>query len=254
MPIESSAVQHLDRIHRPLITRQLDEVDLARIHAEALLEGWTPGAPAAASPLPVADGPYHAYGKRLFDIAFSSAVLLLLGSWLFPLIALVVRLDSKGPALFRQLRVGQGGVLFCCWKFRTMTCSQDTRFVQAQKNDPRVTRVGAFLRRTNLDELPQFFNVWCGQMSVIGPRPHVPDLDEMFGDRVPGYTLRHTVKPGVSGLAQVSGCRGETRSVREMKHRIRFDVFYSRNFSLRLDVKLVVLTVFAALAGDRRAY
>lgn len=197
---------------------------------------------------------YSRKGKRLFDMAFSSLFLALLGFWLLPLIALAVRLDSKGPALFRQHRVGEGGKLFLCLKFRTMSHDPEAVFVQARKQDNRITRVGRILRKTNLDELPQFLNVLLGDMSVVGPRPHVPELDRLFGDLVPGYTQRTASLPGVTGLAQVSGCRGETRSVREMTHRIRFDLFYSRNVSLLLDLRIIVATVWCALAGDKKAY
>lgn len=197
---------------------------------------------------------YVRAGKRAFDVVFSAAFLVLIASWLFPLIALLIRLDSKGPILFRQRRVGLNGEVFECLKFRTMRHDPEGRFVQAQKDDPRITRVGAFLRKTNLDEVPQFINVVRGEMSVVGPRPHVPDLDHKFCDVVPGYLARNAVKPGVTGLAQVSGCRGETRSVREMTHRIRFDIFYTRNVSLFIDLKIIVLTVVRVLQGDRKAY
>jgi putative colanic acid biosynthesis UDP-glucose lipid carrier transferase len=199
-------------------------------------------------------GLYQRSGKRLFDLAFSAAFLVLVASWLFPVIALLIRLDSKGPILFRQRRVGLNGETFECLKFRTMRHDPEGKFVQAQKDDPRITRVGAFLRKTNLDEVPQFINVMHGEMSVVGPRPHVPDLDHKFCDVVPGYLARNAVKPGVTGLAQVSGCRGETRSVREMTHRIRFDIFYTRNVSLFIDLKIIVLTVMRVLQGDRKAY
>lgn len=201
-----------------------------------------------------ADGFYLRVGKRTFDVAFSLMFMLLIGSWLFPLIALAIRIDSAGPVFFRQSRVGLDGKIFRCLKFRTMVHCPDAGFVQAQKNDSRITRVGAMLRRTNLDEIPQFLNVLRGEMSVIGPRPHVPELDHMFQDLVPQYPLRNAVKPGVSGLAQISGCRGETRSIREMNHRVRFDVFYCRNISLTMDLKLIALTVIRALRGDERAY
>ena len=150
-------------------------------------------------------GLYQRSGKRLFDLAFSAAFLVLVASWLFPVIALLIRLDSKGPILFRQRRVGLNGETFECLKFRTMRHDPEGKFVQAQKDDPRITRVGAFLRKTNLDEVPQFINVMHGEMSVVGPRPHVPDLDHKFCDVVPGYLARNAVKPGVTGLAQVSG-------------------------------------------------
>lgn len=199
-------------------------------------------------------GLYQRSGKRLFDLAFSAAFLVLVASWLFPVIALFIRLDSKGPILFRQRRVGLNGKTFECLKFRTMRFDPEGKFVQAQKNDPRITRVGAFLRRTNFDELPQFLNVLKGEMSVVGPRPHVADLDHVFAGVVPGYTNRNTVRPGVTGLAQVSGCRGETRSVRDMTHRVRFDIFYCRTLSFVMDLKIILLTVVGTLKGDERAY
>lgn len=199
-------------------------------------------------------GIYAQLGKRWFDMAFALFFMATLGFWLLPLIALIVRLDSRGPALFRQARVGINGELFTCLKFRTMTHNPDAQFVQAQKNDCRITRVGRVLRKTNLDELPQFINVLLGDMSIVGPRPHVPELDRLFGDLVPGYTSRTAARPGVTGLAQVSGCRGETRSVREMTHRIRFDLFYAKNMGFWLDLKIIVATVWCALAGDQKAY
>lgn len=215
-------------------------------------ESWGP----VASPGQVerADGFYARFGKRIFDILAAGAFMLTLGFWLLPLIGLLIKLDSRGPVFFRQGRVGKNGVVFPCVKFRTMYHDPQARFVQAQKDDPRVTRVGRVLRRTNLDELPQFLNVLKGQMSVIGPRPHVPELDAAFGDRVPGYLHRTVVAPGVSGLAQVSGCRGETCSVRNMTHRVRFDLFYAKNMSLRMDIKIIFQTIWLALRGDERAY
>lgn len=197
---------------------------------------------------------YSRFGKRLFDVVFASAFLFLIGSWLLPLLAVIIRLDSPGPALFRQKRVGIGGRIFVCLKFRTMSHDPDAVFVQTQRNDPRVTRVGAFLRRSNLDELPQFLNVLVGDMSVVGPRPHVPELDEAFSGSVPSYSCRNLVRPGVTGLAQVSGCRGETRSVREMNHRVRFDVFYIRSISLVVDVKIIIKTAASVIFGDKHAF
>lgn len=197
---------------------------------------------------------YTRGGKRAFDFLFALTFMLLVGFWLLPLVGLLIKLDTRGPVFFRQQRVGRGGATFWCMKFRTMTHDPKAQFAQAQKNDPRVTRVGRVLRKTNLDEIPQFINVLKGEMSVVGPRPHVPELDQVFGNRVPGYLHRTTVAPGVTGLAQVSGCRGETRSVRNMTHRVRFDLFYVKNISLRLDIKLIFLTVWVAIKGDDSAY
>lgn len=192
--------------------------------------------------------------KRLHDIIFSLSFMLVCGIWLFPLIAIAIKLDSRGPVFFNQARVGWKGRKFFCLKFRTMSYDPNACFVQAQKDDPRVTRVGKFLRKTNLDELPQFINVLKGEMSVVGPRPHVGELDLLHCDEVPGYKLRHLVRPGVTGLAQVSGCRGATQSLRDMEHRIRFDLFYVRNMNFMLDIKIIALTVLRVLQGDSNAY
>jgi putative colanic acid biosynthesis UDP-glucose lipid carrier transferase len=192
--------------------------------------------------------------NRLLDVTFSLGFLLVTGPWLFPVIAILIKLGSRGPVLFRQERVGWMGDRFVCLKFRTMSVDPDAEFTQAQKNDPRVTRVGKFLRQTNLDELPQFINVLRGEMSVVGPRPHVYQLDELHCDTVPGYELRTLIRPGVTGLAQISGCRGETRSLRDMEHRIRFDLFYLKNMSLMLDLKIILLTALRVVQGDSKAY
>ena len=216
--------------------------------------GGFQGARSAALNVPRVRRFYSRYGKRVFDIVFSTAFLLLVGFWLIPLIGLIIKMDSSGPAFFRQRRVGLAGAEFTCLKFRTMSHQPGAGFKQTERNDPRVTRVGAFLRRTNLDELPQFINVLLGQMSVVGPRPHVPELDEAFASSVPSYSCRNLVRPGVTGLAQISGCRGETRSVREMNHRIRFDVFYIRSLSFAVDLQLIVKTVLSVLKGDDRAF
>jgi len=197
---------------------------------------------------------YSRIGKRLFDLAFAATFLLLIGVWLLPLIGLIIKLNSPGPALFRQRRVGLGGAEFTCLKFRTMSHRPGAEFKQVERNDPRVTKVGAILRKTNLDELPQFINVLTGDMSVVGPRPHVPELDEAFSGSVPSYSCRNLVRPGVTGLAQISGCRGETRSVREMNHRVRFDVFYVRSLSFRMDLSIIVGTLISVLRGDDRAF
>ncbi|WP_169577516.1 sugar transferase [Sinimarinibacterium sp. CAU 1509] len=193
-------------------------------------------------------------GKRAFDLAFSAAFLGTVGIWLIPIIGAAIKLDSPGPVFFRQRRTGLNGQTFTCLKFRTMRHSPGEGFKQAKQNDHRVTRVGRFLRKTNLDEIPQFINVLLGDMSVVGPRPHVPELDAKFSSYVPGYAQRHLIKPGVTGLAQVSGCRGETRSVREMRNRVRFDCFYLRNAAFGLDMRIVFWTVSTMLGGDDRAY
>ncbi len=199
-------------------------------------------------------GFYARYGKRAFDILFASAFLVGAAIWLFPLIVLAIRLESRGPALFRQQRIGLNGVPFNCLKFRTMVHAPDAPFQQAQQNDPRVTRVGRFLRRHNLDELPQFFNVLIGEMSVVGPRPHVAALDDLYSSRLPGYCNRNLVPPGVTGLAQISGHRGETRTLREMAQRVRLDLFYVRRYTLALDIRTIFATIRRGIEGDDKAY
>lgn len=183
-----------------------------------------------------------------------STLVLAGGSCLYVLIAAAVKLDSPGPVLFRQKRIGLDGVPFDCLKFRTMQHAPQAAFCQAQKDDPRVTRVGRLLRKTNLDELPQFINVLRGEMSVVGPRPHVPELDGDFAGRVPGYTRRTRVRPGITGLAQVCGRRGETRKLADMRQRVRLDLFYTRNAGLLFDLKIVAATARNTLLGDLKAY
>lgn len=191
--------------------------------------------------------------KRAFDIIFASTVLILVFSWLFPIIALSIKLNSKGPVFFKQLRAGKGNKPFSCLKFRTMIVNPP-EFKQATKNDPRVTRIGKFLRKTSLDELPQFINVLKGEMSIIGPRPHPLKLNEEFSPRIEKFMARHYVKPGITGLAQAKGYRGETRTDHSMRGRVKLDRFYIENWSFILDLKIIIATVIALAKGDQQAY
>jgi putative colanic acid biosynthesis UDP-glucose lipid carrier transferase len=169
-------------------------------------------------------------------------------------IAAAIKLDSPGPVLFRQRRYGLDGREITVYKFRTMTVQEDGDVVrQATKDDDRITRVGRMLRRTSLDELPQFINVVQGRMSVVGPRPHAVAHNETYRKLVDGYMVRHKVKPGVTGWAQVNGFRGETDTVDKMQQRIEYDLAYLRNWSLRLDLMIVLKTALV-LFGDRKAY
>jgi putative colanic acid biosynthesis UDP-glucose lipid carrier transferase len=182
--------------------------------------------------------------KRTEDLLLS-VFTLLLTSPLFFLIGLGIKLTSRGPLLFKQWRYGLDGQPIEIYKFRTMTvCEKDEEFKQAVPCDPRVTRFGAILRRTSLDELPQFINVLQGRMSIVGPRPHPVPLNEAYRKRVPGYMLRHKVKPGVTGLAQVNGWRGETDTLEKMEKRIEYDLEYLRQWSLFLDLKIIALTIW----------
>jgi len=186
--------------------------------------------------------------KRLEDLVLL-ALILVPALPLMLLIAAGVKLSSPGPVLFKQRRYGLSGKVVEVWKFRTMTVMEDGEQVaQARRGDPRITRLGAFLRRASLDELPQFFNVFQGHMSVVGPRPHAVAHNEQYRRLVPGYMLRHKVKPGITGWAQVNGWRGETDTLEKMRKRIEYDLYYIRNWSIWLDLKIVVLTVLRGFA------
>ncbi len=200
----------------------------------------------------VFDSPFYGIDggvKRLEDIVLSSLILLLISPVML-LIALGIKLTSPGSVLFKQRRYGLNGEVVEVWKFRSMTVSDNgDTVVQAKKNDARVTRFGAFLRRTSLDELPQFFNVLQGHMSIVGPRPHAVAHNEEYRRLIHGYMLRHKIKPGITGWAQVNGWRGETDTLEKMQKRIEFDLAYKRNWSLWLDIKIIFLTVFKGFIG-----
>jgi len=180
--------------------------------------------------------------KRGFDIVFSSLVIIFLLSWLLPLLAILIKLDSRGPVFFVQKRVGFLGKTFRCFKFRTMIVNSVCDHQQAISNDPRITRLGKFLRISSLDEMPQFFNVLMGDMSIVGPRPHMHKDNEDFGKIVNNYRLRHYAKPGITGMAQVKGYRGPAKNFHSIFHRYQWDAFYVRNANASLDFKIIRLT------------
>lgn len=192
--------------------------------------------------------------KRIFDIFFSILAIVFLLSWLTPLLAILIKLESKGPALFKQEREGLGGYHFTCYKFRSMKVNKYSDKLHAKKNDERITKVGAFLRKTSIDELPQFFNVLKGDMSIVGPRPHVSSFSEDYQKEIDNYMERHAVKPGITGLAQVSGYRGEVTKRSDIKNRIRLDIFYIENWSLLLDIRIIAQTLFNVFRGEEKAY
>jgi len=192
--------------------------------------------------------------KRVFDIVFSSFVILTILSWLVPITSIAIKLDSKGPIFFKQKRAGRDNKPFNCIKFRTMILNSEADTKQATKDDQRITSLGKFLRRSSLDEIPQFFNVLVGDMSVIGPRPHPLKLNEQFSSRIEKLMSRHYVKPGITGLAQSMGYRGETKSLQDMRNRIKLDRFYIENWSFYLDVKIIIQTVVSLLRGSENAY
>ncbi|WP_027076564.1 exopolysaccharide biosynthesis polyprenyl glycosylphosphotransferase [Maribacter antarcticus] len=192
--------------------------------------------------------------KRAFDIVFSLFVIFGLLLWLGPLLALLIRLESKGPVFFIQKRTGFDNNEFQCFKFRSMAVNENADAKQAGKNDMRVTKIGKFIRKTSIDELPQFYNVLFGNMSVVGPRPHMLKHTDEYANRVDKYMLRHFVKPGITGLAQVRGYRGEIENDIDIQNRIKFDIFYVENWSFFLDLKIVVQTIVNAIKGEEKAY
>jgi putative colanic acid biosynthesis UDP-glucose lipid carrier transferase len=205
----------------------------------------------------VCETPFHGTTgviKRLSDVLMASAALLLTAPLMLA-IAIAIKTTMPGPVLFKQRRYGLDGEQIVVWKFRTMKVQEDGAEVrQATRNDERVTSLGGLLRRTSLDELPQFFNVLQGSMSVVGPRPHAVAHNEMYRKLIKGYMIRHKVKPGITGWAQINGARGETETVDKMKRRIEYDLDYLRRWSLRLDLLIVWRTVWQAVRGDKNAY
>jgi len=193
--------------------------------------------------------------KRIFDILFSLIVLIGICSWLFPVIILLIKLDgSKGPAFFIQKRYGYHDKVFDCLKFRTMRSENNTAQNTTAVDDNRITKIGKFLRKTSLDEMPQFINVLKGEMTVVGPRPHMLLVDDFYKPKISRYSLRSMVKPGITGLAQVSGLRGDEGDMNiGMKKRILADSFYVRNWSFSMDIVIILKTIFLVIIGDKNA-
>lgn len=192
--------------------------------------------------------------KRAFDIVFSMCILLFIFPFLFPIIAILIKKQSRGPVFFKQLRSGKDNKEFYCYKFRTMVLNEGSDKIQATKSDERITSIGKILRKTNLDELPQFFNVLKGEMSVIGPRPHMIKHTEEYQKRVDKFMIRHFVKPGITGWAQVNGFRGITETPKKMIKRVRYDVWYIENWSMVLDFKIVIMTILNMFKGEKNAF
>lgn len=197
--------------------------------------------------------------KRVFDVLFASTFFITIGVFIFPIIAIIIKLTSKGPVFFKQERWGINNQKITCYKFRSMIKeSSDVdevgNYNQATKDDPRTTSIGKLLRKTNLDELPQFWNVLLGNMSVVGPRPHPTPLNIESAQTVENYMLRHLVLPGITGLAQVNGCRGETKTTEEMQRRVNFDLYYIHRWSFWLDLQIIIQTIVNIFRGDQNAY
>ena len=200
------------------------------------------------------DEPINLFIKRSFDIFFSLLVIIGILSWLTPLIGFLIKIESKGPVFFKQKRNGLDYKEFYCYKFRSMKPNPEAHLHQIRKGDPRVTRIGKFIRKTSIDELPQFINVLKGDMSVVGPRPHMVSHTHMYAEKIDKFMVRHFIKPGITGLAQVSGFRGEVEDDDFIKNRVKYDIYYLENWSIIMDIRIVIKTVFDALRGDDKAY
>ena len=197
--------------------------------------------------------------KRIFDIIFSFLVIIFVFSWLFPIVCILIKLTSKGPVFFNQYRWGINNQKIKCYKFRTMyigsnEVAKDGTYMPAKKDDQRITTIGKFLRKTSIDEMPQFFNVLIGSMSVVGPRPHPIPLNLESQEQIHNYLLRHLVKPGISGWAQVNGNRGEVKIMSEMQDRVNFDIWYIENWTLWLDIQIIFQTIINLIKGDEKAF
>ncbi|MGQ0828480.1 MAG: undecaprenyl-phosphate glucose phosphotransferase [Bacteroidota bacterium] len=190
--------------------------------------------------------------KRLFDLLFSLSVIVLILSWLLPILAILIKITSKGPVFFKQQRTGRDNRPFWCYKLRTMYQNGESDTLQATKNDVRITTVGKFLRNTSLDELPQFFNVFLGNMSVVGPRPHMLKHTLDFSAELERFMVRHQIKPGITGLAQSKGYRGETSEFEQKKNRVKLDLFYVKHWSFSLDIQIIFNTIFSLSKSNQR--
>jgi len=200
------------------------------------------------------DEPVNAFIKRAFDIIFSLFIIIFILSWLTPLLAILIKLESKGPVFFKQLRNGLNYEPFYCFKFRSMRPNKEADLKQVSKNDQRITKLGKWLRKTSIDELPQFFNVLKGDMSVVGPRPHMIAENERFRNKVEQFLGRHYVRPGITGLAQVKGYRGEVVTDEDIRNRVKYDMYYIENWSIFLDLKIILQTILNIFKGDKKAY
>ena len=192
--------------------------------------------------------------KRIFDVVVSGLVIIFILTWLIPLVAILILLDSRGPVFFTQLRTGLTDNPFFCYKFRTMRVNNESDSKQATKHDSRVTRLGAFLRKTSIDEFPQFFNVFRGEMSLVGPRPHMLKHTSEYAKIVDHYMIRQMLKPGITGWAQVNGLRGEISNPVQIQQRVASDLWYLEHWSIWLDIKIMFLTIHKVFVGDKQAY
>jgi putative colanic acid biosysnthesis UDP-glucose lipid carrier transferase len=198
--------------------------------------------------------PLNRIVKKIFDLVAATIIILFITPLLLPILIILIRVSSKGPVFFKQKRPGLHNETFWIYKFRTMRINDQADTLQATKNDPRITKIGAFLRKTNLDELPQIFNVLKGEMSIVGPRPQLVNQTSQYTPHIKKYLVRHFAKPGITGWAQVNGFRGETKELEQMAGRIEYDIWYIENWSFLLDLKVIFLTGFKMIKGDKQAF
>lgn len=223
-------------LHRRMKLELFDDIPILSIREEPL------------------QSPLNKCVKRAFDLIVSTVFLCTVYPFVYLFVGIGIKLTSPGPIYFKQKRSGEGGRIFQCIKFRSMRVNDMADTMQATANDPRKTRFGEFLRHSNIDELPQFINVWKGEMSLVGPRPHMLTHTEMYSRLINKYMVRHLVKPGITGWAQVTGFRGETKELSQMEGRVRRDIWYIENWSFLLDLRILYLTVRNIIKGDKQAY
>ena len=192
--------------------------------------------------------------KRLYDLVISSLVTVFILSWLVPIVSLLIWLDSRGPIFFIQQRSGKNGKTFNCIKFRSMKVNRESNEKQATKNDTRITKLGSFLRKSNLDEMPQFFNVLMSDMSIVGPRPHMLKHTDDYSKLLNRYMVRHFLKPGITGWAQIHGFRGEIKHMQDINNRVEYDLWYLENWNIWLDTRIILMTAFNMAKGEKNAY
>jgi putative colanic acid biosynthesis UDP-glucose lipid carrier transferase len=197
---------------------------------------------------------YYAVVKRIMDVTVAMTFILLIMSWLYPIVALFIKLTSKGPVFFIQKRTGYKGIEFDCFKFRTMYMNDDADTKQAVNGDKRITLIGKFLRLTHLDETPQFFNVLLGDMSIVGPRPHMLYHTNYYSQFIPYYNLRHEAVPGMTGMAQIKGYIGEINIERELRKRVQWDIYYLKNRSIWMDIRIIFTTFSQVIAKGLRTF
>lgn len=192
--------------------------------------------------------------KRVFDFVISLLVVVFILSWLIPILSLLILIESRGPIFFKQLRTGKNNKTFYCYKFRSMRVNADSDRKQASRNDSRITRIGRILRKTSLDEFPQFLNVLRGEMSIVGPRPHMVKHTSDYSKLVDQYMIRQFLKPGITGWAQVNGYRGEITDTEQIRNRVQYDLWYLENWSVWLDIRIMFLTVYNVFRGEQNAF